>query len=405
MLCQFTVKNFQCIKDELTLDLQATPITENADSLIRSIDGETFLPLAAIYGPNGAGKSTVIHALYSICHKIMKPIQAVTDSNSNVTHSSSGNLIKPFKFSKDTIERPTEYELFFRTKTSEYQYKASILKSKVLHESLYRKQLKGKYYSEVFSRSEHQIALHGNLKRYGISDISEELLLLSYLGITHRRNAIIDDIMSWLERGIQFINYGNPWQDAEVAIAEDVSLKKLIVDLLSEMDIDVSDYRVEEQNDNIDVYTIHSVNGENYELKLGEESSGTIKILGILPHIASSILHGTTLVIDELDAKLHPLLLRYIIQLYNNPQTNRYGAQLIFTSHDVTTMTGELFRRDEIWFVAKTDDLASHMYSLVEIRSDDGKAVRKDARYDKQYIEGKYGADPYLRRIIDWGKY
>lgn len=103
-----------------------------------------------------------------------------------------------------------------------------------------------------------------------------------------------------------------------------------------------------------------------------------------------------------MDAKLHPILLKYIIELFNNPKINKKHAQLIFTSHDLSTMTSELFRRDEIYFVAKGDDLSSHMYSLVEFKKEDGTSERKDAKYNKRYLEGKYGADPYLRKIINW---
>ena len=80
----------------------------------------------------------------------------------------------------------------------------------------------------------------------------------------------------------------------------------------------------------------------------------------------------------------------------------RNGAQLIFTSHDLSTMNNEVFRRDEIWFVAKGNNQNSKLYSLVEFKTKNGEVVRKDAKYDKQYLEGKYGADPYLRKIIDW---
>ena len=85
-------------------------------------------------------------------------------------------------------------------------------------------------------------------------------------------------------------------------------------------------------------------------------------------------------------------------------EINQRGAQLLFTSHDLTTMNSELFRRDEIWFVAKGRGQESQLYSLVEFKNDRGESVRKDARFDKQYLEGKYGADPYLKRIIDWRK-
>ena len=171
------------------------------------------------------------------------------------------------------------------------------------------------------------------------------------------------------------------------------------------MDLDILDFRVEEkEHDRIEVFTKHEVDGYEAELNLSDESSGTKKLFGLLPFIAESLIDGTTLVIDELDAKIHPALLRHIIMLYNDIEVNRKGAQLIFTSHDLSTMNSEVFRRDEIWFVAKGNSQNSKLYSLVEFKNIKGESVRKDAKFDKQYLEGKYGADPYLRRIIDWGK-
>ena len=99
------------------------------------------------------------------------------------------------------------------------------------------------------------------------------------------------------------------------------------------------------------------------------------------------------------------MLLDYIINLYTNKEINKNGAQLIFTSHDLSTMNGTNFRRDEIWFVAKGIEQNSVLYSLVEFKTKDGTSVRKDAKYNKQYLEGKYGADPYLKKIIDWRSY
>ena len=169
-------------------------------------------------------------------------------------------------------------------------------------------------------------------------------------------------------------------------------------------DLDILDFRVEEkEHDRIEVFTKHEVDGYKAELNLSDESSGTKKLFRLLPFIAESLIDGTTLVIDELDAKIHPVLLRHIIMLYNDMEVNRKGAQLIFTSHDLSTMNSEVFRRDEIWFVAKGNGQNSKLYSLVEFKNSKGESVRKDAKFDKQYLEGKYGADPYLRKIIDWG--
>ena len=123
-----------------------------------------------------------------------------------------------------------------------------------------------------------------------------------------------------------------------------------------------------------------------------------------MPFIAVSLLTGTVLVIDELDAKIQPVLLRHIIMMFSDMSINKKKAQLIFTSHDLSTMNSEVFRRDEIWFAAKGNAQNSKLYSLAEFKNEKGESVRKDAKFDKQYLEGKYGADPYLRRIIDWGK-
>ncbi len=108
------------------------------------------------------------------------------------------------------------------------------------------------------------------------------------------------------------------------------------------------------------------------------------------------------LVADELDAKLHPKLLRYIIELFTDPKSNKHGAQLLVTSHDITTMTSEIYRKDEIWFCALNPYQASKLYSLVSFKNEKGQDLQKNEAYGKQYIEGRYGADPYIRKILDW---
>ena len=406
LICQFTVKNFQCLKEETTFDFQATNISEHEESLITSADGERFLPLGVIYGPNGSGKSTVLQAMYTLASKIMRPICAVGCDNEECLKKNNGVSIKPFYFSKDTINLPTEFELFFRTSKNEYQYLISFLKNKIISEELYRKSISGTRYSTLFKRKNSgKIELKGTFRTYNCDNISDNLPLLSFLGITHRRNATIKDIVNWFENQIDFINYGNPNQDASVPIAKSEKLKSLVLKMMVEMDLGISDYRVEENQENLKVYTEHVVNNKKYELELSEESNGTIKIFGILPYLADALLKGAALVVDELDAKLHPLLLKYVISLFSNPEVNKNGAQLIFTSHDLSTMNSETFRRDEIWFIAKGENSASNLYSLIEFKKEDGTTERKDARYDKRYLEGRYGADPYFRKIIDWGEY
>ena len=405
MLCQFTVKNFKSIRDEMTFDMQATAISEHEDRVIKDKDGELYLPVSAIYGPNGGGKSNVLEALHILAAKVLRPLYA-TDDNSYHPFQMKKILIEPFAFGAEEKEAPTEFELFFRTKTAEYRYVLTVKKDIVLYERMDRVKLDTGRQSALFERSDEGIELKGVFAKLKISDeLSETLTLLSYLGITYRKNEVIKDILNWFEYGIDFLNYGNPIQELRMAIANSDDVKSLVLDMIQEMDLDIVNFRVEEmENERIEVYTKHIVDGYESELNLSDESSGTKKLFGLLPFIADGLASGTTLVIDELDAKIHPALLRHIIMMFNDKEINRHGAQLIFTSHDLSTMNSEVFRRDEIWFVAKGNRQNSKLYSLVEFKNDKGESVRKDAKFDKQYLEGKYGADPYLRKIIDWGK-
>ena len=405
MLCQFTVKNFKSIRDEMTFDMQAAAISEHEDRVIKDRDGELYLPVSAIYGPNGGGKSNVLEALHTLAAKVLRPLYA-TDDNNNRSFQMKKILIEPFAFGEKEKEAPTEFELFFRTKMAEYRYVLTVKKDIVLYERLDRVKFDTGRRSALFERSSEGIGLKGEFARLKISDeLSETLTLLSYLGITHKKNEVVNDVLSWFEYGIDFLNYGNPIQELSMAIATSEEVKTLFLEMIQEMDLDIANFRVEEKEDErIEVYTKHIVDDYEFELNLSEESSGTKKLFGLLPFIANSLVSGTTLVIDELDAKIHPILLRHIIMMFNDMKINQHGAQLIFTSHDLSTMNSEVFRRDEIWFVAKGNRQNSKLYSLVEFKNEKGESVRKDAKFDKQYLEGKYGADPYLRKIIDWGK-
>ena len=138
-----------------------------------------------------------------------------------------------------------------------------------------------------------------------------------------------------------------------------------------------------------------------YELPFSEESDGTRKLIAALPVILLALREGRIMIIDELDAKLHPKLLRYVISLFKNKEINKFGAQLLFTSHDMYTLKNTVFRRDEIWFAAENSDHESEIYSLHEIRGEDSARIKNTAAYDKQYLEGRYGADPVSYTHLD----
>ena len=404
MLCQFTVKNYKSIRDEVTFDMQAAAISEHEDRIIRDKDGEIFLPVSAIYGPNGGGKSNVLEALHTLAVKVLRPLYATGDNEERIFLQKK-IIIEPFAFSEETKSEPTEFEIFFRTELAEYRYILHVKREVVVYERLDRVKKDTGRRSALFERGK-EIMLKGAFAKLKISDeLSETLPLLSYLGITYKKNEVVKDVLEWFEYGIDFLNYGNPMEELRMAVSSSEAVKHLMLQMIQEMDLDIVDFRVvKDENDRIDVYTKHMVGDRETELNLLEESSGTKKLFGLMPFIADSLLSGTTLVIDELDAKIHPVLLRYIIMMFSNMSINKKKAQLIFTSHDLSTMNSEVFRRDEIWFVAKGNSQNSQLYSLVEFKNEKGESVRKDAKFDKQYLEGKYGADPYLKRIIDWGK-
>lgn len=405
MLCQFTVKNYKSIRDEATFDMQAAAISEHEDRILKNQDGEMYLPVSAIYGPNGGGKSNVLEALNTLVAKILRPLYATADNEDRALFQKR-IVVEPFAFTEKGKASPTEFEIFFRTKLAEYRYILHVKRDIVVYESLDRVKLDTGRRSALFERGESGIELKGAFAKLKVSeDLSKTLALLSYLGIAYKGNTVVRDVLEWFEYGIAFLNYGNPMQELRMAISNSDEVKHIMLDMIQEMDLDIVDFRVEEkENDLIEVYTKHLVDGYEAELNLSDESSGTRKLFGLLPFIALSLLSGTALVIDELDAKIHPVLLRHIIMMFNDMSINQHKAQLIFTSHDLSTMNSEVFRRDEIWFVAKGNAQNSKLYSLVEFKNEKGESVRKDAKFDKQYLEGKYGADPYLRRIIDWGK-
>lgn len=404
MLCQFTVRNFKSIRDAVTFDMQATAISEHEDRIIKDKDEELYLPVSAVYGPNGGGKSNVLEALHSLVTKVLRPLYA-TSNNEEIAIKMKKLVIEPFAFDEETRNKPTEFELFFRTKMAEYRYELTVKREIIEYERLDRIKLDTGRKSALFERNEDEITLKGAFARLKTSDeLSDTLPLLSYLGITYRKNEVVQDVLDWFDEEINFLNYGNPMQELRMAVSKSEDVKKLMLQMIQEMDLDIVDFRVEEkENDRIEVFTKHIIDEYEAELNLFDESSGTKKLFGLLPFIAKSLLKGTTLVIDELDAKIHPVLLKYLIMMFSDMEKNKKGAQLIFTSHDLSTMNSEVFRRDEVWFVAKGNRQNSKLYSLVEFKNKKGESVRKDAKFDKQYLEGKYGADPYLRKIIDWG--
>ena len=399
MLCQFSFQNFKSYKDETTFDLQATAISEFEESLIKREKCSNLLPVSVIYGPNGGGKSNLLQALACLITTVVKPIHDLGNTREDIIIQ-QGFSARPFLYDKDSVEEPIEYRIFFRKGDYEYRYYLATRKDEIFAETLDRRTLGGKKPAQIFYREEEVITLGPTLSKEGVNTkVNEKMPYLSFLAINYNI-PVIAEVQEWFESCI-IRSYGNPIVEMEVMFSEDANVKKKIVTLLNDVGIDIEDYRFD--NDEKQLFLKRTIAGISYELSLNEESDGTRKLIAALPAILIALQEGRLVIIDELDAKLHPKLLRYVISLFKNPKVNENGAQLLFTSHDMSTMKNTVFRRDEIWFVALNEMRSSEIYSLYEIRHEDNERVKSTAAFDKQYLEGRYGADPYLQNMLSGG--
>ena len=399
MLCQFGLKNFKSYKNETIFDFQAGELSEFKESLIKDDKATPLLPVSVVYGPNGGGKTTLLQALSCLITMVVFPIHELKKNRMNLIVQQRVNC-EPFLYDEKSKNEPTEFNLYFRKNNNEYRYYVAIKNDIVVSESLFRRGIGAKKTAVIFTREENNIDLGASIGKSGINtDVNPKMLFLSFLAINYNISVIVE-VQEWFESCV-IRNYANPITDLKIMINENESFKKPFLNLLNEMGIDVCDYRYDSEKE--DFLLTRKVNNVDYSLSLSNESAGTRKLFGSLPILMIALQTGRLAIIDELDAKLHPKLLRYIISLFTDPKINKFGAQLLFTSHDMSTMSNEVFRRDEIWFAALDDEHSSELYSLYEIRKEDGKRVNATASYNKQYLEGRYGADPYFKKMLDWG--
>jgi len=402
MICQFSFKNFMSYKEETVFDFQAAAIPELSDSLIVREKATNLLSVGVVYGPNGGGKTNLLKAISCLITTVVKPVVELGKARESAFFQMDVSCI-PFLLDDDSKSEPTEFQVFFRVSNKEYQYYLAVMEDEIVSESLLWRTVGGKKTGVVFKREPNQIKLGASIKKTSVNtQVNHKMPYLSFLAINYDF-PIITEVISWFESCI-VQSYANPIVDSRVFVTDVESRKRALIQALNDIDIDIVDYKFSEEEKKL--YTIRKVNDKLYELPFIYESDGTRKVLASLPMILLALRQGRFVIIDELDAKLHPKLLRYIIKLFHDPEINRNGAQLLFSSHDLTTMKNDVFRRDEIWFAYENDNHESNIYSLYDIRDENDKHVNNTAAYDKQYLEGRYGADPYLQNILggEWNE-
>jgi len=408
MLIQFNFKNFKCFKNETTLDMTATSITEHPYNLINVNDVEKYIKVAAIYGANASGKSSVIQAFNFMALWISESFRTATKTD----------IIPLKRFDLDTKSKnePSEFEVFFEFKNQEYQYGFTLDNNKIHEEWLYIKKGNSKNkYIPLFERRGADIECDSKLLKGAnnfIPMLEDKTLFLSI--ISNAKIPYAKDVVEWFIITI-VIDYGDIQFETMLTklhspLIESQTYQKDLVTFLKAIDISIEGITVEKDKDEstngfkYKIFTKHLMEDgkKYYNMPLSEESSGTQKMFVLFAYLQNAFKKGLPIFIDELDSKLHPLLLRYILTMFHNETINKNGAQLIYATHDNYTLSKDIFRRDQIWFVEKDKNAVSNLYSLAEYKLDDDKKVRKDASYNKDYLLGKYGAVPILRGYDMW---
>ena len=390
--------------------MEATSLKEHEYNVAKIDNGE-YLKVSAIYGANASGKTNVLQAFDYMKKRIL-----VSDDSKKNSPIDEENIYS-FMINNDPIA--LEVEILAKNNKI-YKYGFEVLKDKIISEWLFEKRV-NKFYS-IFERENNNVSMKPN-KISELVNIDERTLFLNIYSKIDRNNEDFSNVYDWFVNST-YLDLGNPKFErfinnrVSLKILSDENYKKELLKFIKTFDSGIEGIKttpdsieaVKSNNGIIDIEVIHM--GENGELKALPfylESNGTRKMFHLFDFFMDALKNGMVLFVDELDAKLHPLLTRYIINLFHNSETNKGNGQLIYSTHDTVNLNKETFRRDEIWFAEKDKDGISEIYALSDyILEDDknaGKKVRNDATYNKDYLTGRYGAIPVLEEFdIDYEK-
>ena len=404
MLIRFSFKNFKSFKNENCLDMEATSLKEHEYNVAKTENGK-YLKVSAIYGANASGKTNVLQAFDYMKKRIL-----VSDDSKKNSPIDEENIYS-FMINNDSIA--LEVEILAKNNKI-YKYGFEVLKDTIISEWLFEKRV-NKFYA-IFERENNNVSMKSN-KISELVNIDERTLFLNIYSKIDRNNEDFSNVYDWFVNSM-YLDLGNPNFErfinnrVSLKILSDENYKKELLKFIKTFDSGIEGIRttpdsieaVKNNNGIIDIEVLHR--GENGELKALPfylESNGTRKMFHLFDFFMDALKNGIVLFVDELDAKLHPLLTRYIINLFHNSQTNIGNGQLIYSTHDTVNLNKETFRRDEIWFAEKDKDGISEIYALSDyILEDDknaGKKVRNDATYNKDYLTGRYGAIPVLEEF------
>ena len=427
MLLNFAVTNYRSIKERQAFSLMAVEGLPHEESLIRSKDGIQILPVALLFGANASGKSNILRAFGMMRQMVLNSVRLNPDDTLDE--------YEPFLLDEESRNNSTELEAEFIIKGEggiehHYRYGLAFSETLITEEWLYI--YEGGNETELFSRYRDKVQVNEtefpegkgkedalNSNRLFLSLIAqlngteskeiiswfdrgkfvtasqiEEYRIVTTSLLKHKKNlTALDDIVHFIDTVLTFLS------NIDMSITE-LSIKEEPVALPKELPEEIKKVLYQDGQTSLEILSTHNRYNRQGEIigkeifNIGHnESEGTQKITDLLGLIFLTLVGGRLLVIDELDAKLHPLLTRAIVQLFTNPKINPHGAQLVFTTHDTNQLHLDYVRRDEIWFTEKSPVEATELYSHIEFKDFD----QFTDNITEQYVNGRYGAIPRIK--------
>lgn len=418
MLIEFRVKNFLSFRDDQTLSMVAA--NDKSLPANRFTEGKfDLLRAAVVYGANASGKSNLIKAVRFMGQFVKLSARINPGDKIPVT---------PFRLDAQRRKEPSEFETTFVLDGVRYQYGFAVSAERVHDEWLlaYPFGRPQRWFERTWQPEQqgHKWAFSSRLtgrKNALAQETGDNKLFLSHAA--DRNHAQLTPIYRWFRACVRTLDPGSGQKGVtERYLAENDEFRSTILDILRDADFGISDIALGEEK--VDVERVErffktTPDNKNKELAPGalisfgyevrakhrnpktqeevlfdlkDESDGTRRFFALVGPWIEALALGYTVFVDELHYSLHPLLARKLVDLFQNDETNPHGAQLVCTTHDVTLLDDELFRRDQIWFTEKDPAGASHLYSLQSYKD----KPRKTGAWQKGYLAGRYGALPFL---------
>ena len=415
MIIEFTVGNFLSFYEKRTINFEAKGISELKQNVIK-YEKYKLLRSAVIYGANSSGKSNLIKALDKMRDNVLQSVKLNDSDELDYT---------PFLFSEESESNPTFFEVVFLDNNSNpYRYGFEYNLNAIVNEWLFV----GK--TPLFLRTKDGIGVsekfeEGKGKEVSTNDNRLFISLVAQLG-----GAVSKQIIEWFKNytilsGLNYQDSSNfllkmlhkksEGSNASLSLFQTLKLgfKGIEIvesefnplDLPKSLSSSLKSKTIKELmgKTSVKLKTVHNkydkagnIIGTVLLDKENNESEGTNRIMDLSGLIFDTLASGKFLVIDELDAKLHPLITIHVVNLFNNPKSNPNNAQLLFSTHDTNLLSADLFRRDQVWFTEKNEIEQTDLYTLHDINLPDGTKVRNDSNLEKNYIRGRYGAIPFI---------